>query len=115
MAVCGIVGRRGEQRRVDQEREQDAAHAACAALPDRSRADEAEQNGEPGAGESPEESGERGFDLEKAEADDQDRDHDRHHGKYREVARPRRNARHGLRLVGSGKPAGHGGLVSAGF
>ena len=54
-----------------------------------------------------EERRQRRLHLEEAEADDQDRDHHRDHGEYREVARPGGEAGHGLRLVGSGKPAGH--------
>ena len=49
-----------------------------------------------------------GLHFEETEAHHDDRDHHRDHGKHRQMARPGRQIRHRLLLIGSGKPAGHG-------
>ena len=82
------IGRIGEHDRVDQQRQQDAAHAARAVLPDRGKGGEADQDGKAGAGQRAEERRQRRLHFQEAEADDDDRDHDRDHREYREIARP---------------------------
>ena len=82
------IGRIGEHDRVDQQRQQDAAHAARTVLPDRDKGGEADQDGKAGAGQRAEERRQRRFHFEEAEADDDDRDQHRDHREHREVARP---------------------------
>jgi hypothetical protein len=83
------------------------AKAASAGLPVRGNGGDPDQDRQSGDAERAEERRQRRFHFQEAEADDQDRHQNRDHREHGQIARPGREAGHGLRLVGSGKAAGH--------